>query len=582
MKTVADAISKLQAHLRTQPDDVEALHDLSIMYMRKGLRNEALAAARRVTELAPDLAEGWLNFGNLTALSKDIGAAISAFRKATVLAPQDALAWYNLGNLLAQQRHRLDSIDALEQAHGLAPSNVDILASLALAYRKQNRLQEAITAYKQALALDPDNKRIHSNLLVALQYEPGATDASLFTAHMAWDDKWSAGQSNRLDSYDPDRRPLRVGYVSGDFRRHPIGFFLAGVLANHRDSNVTAICFSDTKSPDTYTDGLRNSATEWIDTRALNEEAFTETVRNTEIDILVDLSGHLNHSRLTSFAKRIAPVQVTWAGYVGTTGLSNMDWLIADRHHAPGGLEQSTSERIIRMPHDYVCYTPPSSSPPVSDLPSDRSGFVTFGSFNNLIKINEDVIKVWASIMHQVDDSRLLLKCADLDQPDRRAAILSGFAERGISDQRLELREQSQHFDLLKTYHEVDIALDPFPYSGGLTTLESLWMGVPVITKTGKSFAGRHSTAHLHTAGLTDWVTATDEAYISLAIEKSRDKSALRNIRRMLRDRLTRSPLCDAARFTHDLEEAYGRMWSFTAVSPDTDRTRVIDIPASD
>ena len=390
--TVEDAVNTLEVHLRDHPDDVEALHDLSIIYQRSGANHKALEAAHRVTQLAPDLAEGWLNYGNLKMLVHDEQEAIATIRTATDLAPQDALAWYNLGNILAQRRQRADGIEALEKAHGLAPSNVDVLASLGLAYRKQNRLSDAIAVYTRALAVDPGNARIRSNLLVALQYEPGATDHSLCVAHKKWEKYVRTGTHEAMDTIDPNHRPLRVGYVSGNFRRHPIGFFLSGILTNHRSSEVTAVCLSDTKSPDAYTDAIKDAAALWIDTRTMNEETFFDTVRDNGIDILVDLSCHLSHSRLQTFARRGAPVQVTWAGYVGTTGLSNRDWLIADRHHAPDGYEQWASERIIRLPHDYVCYAPPSSSPPVSDLPCVKSEYVTFGCFNNLVKINANVI----------------------------------------------------------------------------------------------------------------------------------------------------------------------------------------------
>ena len=297
---------------------------------------------------------------------------------------------------------------------------------------------------------------------------------------------------------------------------------------------------------------------------------------------MVDLSGHLRHSRLPAFAQRAAPVQATWAGYVGTTGVALMDWLIADRHHAPDGFERWASERIMRLPHNYVCFAPPAGAPPVADLPCDTAKGVTFGCFNNLVKVNEEVLALWAKILEAVPDSRLILKCADLDQPDLRTWVRSTLSSHGVGESRIDLREKSPHVELLKTYGEVDVALDPFPYSGGLTTLEAMWMGVPVLTKTGHTFAGRHSTSHLSAAGLTDWIVKDDDAYVAAAKAKAGDRDSLRTLRQSLRERVTASPLCDAKSFTHSLERAYGEMWNHACGSGKNGTApRIIDITSN-
>ena len=260
----------MQAH----PDDAEALHDLSILYLRAHQHKKALVAASRVTVLLPDLSEGWLHFGNLKALENENAEAIAAFRKATELAPQDELAWYNLGNVLARTGQRLESLSVLEQAQGLAPQNVNILTSLALAYRKQGRLLDAVAAYQKALELDPKNARIRSNLLVTLQYLPSSTDEDLYAAHRSWNFVHVRPDRQFAAPPQTEKRPLKVGYVSGDFRTHPVGFFLSGVLAHHRPSKIISVCFSDTSETDAMTDKLKQSAAQWFETRSLNTNAF--------------------------------------------------------------------------------------------------------------------------------------------------------------------------------------------------------------------------------------------------------------------------------------------------------------------
>ncbi len=574
---LSDTIRTLEERLANHSDDVAALHDLSVLYQRTGQWEHAFAMAQRVSMLAPDFAEGWLNIGNIEARQGQKDVALKSYRRATDLAPDNALAWYNMGNILAQIGYRSESIDALERARGLAPENVNVLASLALAYRKQNRVQDAIATYEHALKTDPTNHKIHSNLLVAHQYGPSSTDESLYRTHMRWNElksspspPWPAVK---------EKRPLRIGYVSGDFRQHPIGFFLSGVLKNHDPGVVTAVCFSDTTSEDTVTQNMRDCAHQWVDTRGMSDDAFKATVQQNEIDILIDLSGHFNHSRLTVFAERAAPVQATWAGYVGTTGVASMDWLIADKHHAPAGFENWTIEKIIRLPNTYVCYSPPENAPPVLVLASDSSGVITFGCFNNLVKINDDVIRVWARILNAVSGSRLLLKCRDLDQPDLRQWIHDRLSEENIEDSRVDLRSGSPHHELLETYNDADIALDPFPYSGGLTTLEALWMGVPVLTKTGQTFAGRHSPAYLSEIGLTDWIAENEEEYVALAKTKAEGRDALRSSRALLREKVSSSPICDSEAFTRTLELAFQNMWAFVCSDDGvTVAPRVIDI----
>ena len=572
------AIINLRQRIKTNPNDGAALQDLSVLLGQSGNVVEALQLAGTAVSLLPNSIEGWLNKGNLEARNGQAGEALGSYLRATEVAPSDARAWYNLGNILALERHGAESISALEIAHKLAPISTPVLASLALAYRKQNRLSDAIHTYERAITCEPGNPHLRSNLIVAHQYQPDVSDALLYETHKKWFFTQSPETVGRSVTSADSLRPLRIGYVSGDFRQHPIGFFLSGVLKHQNRDLINVFCFSDTRTVDDMTSTLKQNADHWIESIGLSDDEFCSVVRQNEIDILVDLSGHFTRNRLIAFAQKPAPVQVTWAGYVGTTGLAAMDWLIADQYHAPPGYEAYTTERIVRLSDDYICYAPPNLTPDVAPLPFDTNGFITFGCFNNLVKLNAHVLRAWTDVLRAVPNSHLILKTADLDQPELCAQINTIFESANIDLKRISLRPASDHTGLLQTYGEVDIALDPFPYSGGLTTLEALWMGVPVITKTGRSFAGRHSTAHLTATELADWVTSDDSDYIATAIAKALDTESLRKLRANLRQRLSASALCQHRAFTQKLERAFKHMWDDACASPSADRPRVVDI----
>lgn len=556
------SIRALRSHVTANPDDYEAKHDLAVLLGQVGHLKEALSFARQVSEQAAGFAEGLLNLGNLEALAGDKENAVVALQKACACAPEDPRTWFNLGNMQAQTNQIGASIKSFNTAHKHAPDEPSILASLALAYRRHGQLNKAAETYQAALALQPENTWVHSNLLVTRQYSLGETDQSLFQAHAEWGAKHGQTEPSTNMPSLPKKKVLRVGYVSGDFRKHPIGYFLLGCLAQHDRKKFEVVCISDTRSRDDITTRIEALSDEWIETADLGRDAFCDHVRQARINILIDLSGHFRHGRLPEFARRLAPVQATWAGYVGTTGVQTMDWLIADSAHAPDGYENCATEGVIRLPENYVCYTPPDDIPDIDALPADARGHVTFGCFNNLAKVNDSVLRLWTEILNSVPHSVLFLKSADLAQHDIRDRITTLMTRLGVEDNRLRLEDASPHVELLNAYNHVDIALDPFPYSGGLTTIESLLMGVPVVTKTGDTFAGRHSTSHLSSVGLKDWISQDDDGYVHLAVSKAKDLDALGSLRHSLRQRLLASPLCDHEQFTRALEQAFIEMWT--------------------
>jgi predicted O-linked N-acetylglucosamine transferase (SPINDLY family) len=340
-----------------------------------------------------------------------------------------------------------------------------------------------------------------------------------------------------------------------------VGFFVIRFLENLDRGQGEAICYSNRLSQDELTTRLRAAATTWRDVFGWTDERLAEQIRADRIDILFDLAGHTSHNQLLVFARKPAPVQVTWAGYVGTTGLQAMDYILADRYEIPPGAEGHYSEKVLRMPDGYVCYDPPSYAPPVSALPALERGYVTFGSFNNPAKLGPQIVAVWAKILQRLPLARLVLKYQWMNDSAVAGRLAKLFVGHGIEPGRVELLGWSPHPELLAHYHHIDLALDPFPYNGGLSTCEALWMGVPVVTCPGETFASRHSLTHLSTVGLTETISGTLDEYVDLAVSLACDLPRLGAIRDSLRPQVDSSPLCDGKRFAENLIQLLRGVW---------------------
>ena len=331
-----------------------------------------------------------------------------------------------------------------------------------------------------------------------------------------------------------------------------MGYFLVRVL-EHLGKHHETICYSDLITKDDLTHRLQTAASLWRDVHGLTDDQLATRIEADQIDILFDLAGHTAHNRLLVFARKPAPIQVTWAGYVGTTGLKAMDYLLADHYHVPPGAEQHYQEQVLRMPDGYICYDPPAYAPSVGVLTALANGQVTFGCFNNPAKVTPQVIELWAKILHRLPQARLVLKYAGWNDGAVARRFTALFAEWGVDSNRVELLGNSPHVELLAEYNRIDIALDPFPYSGGLTTCEALWMGVPVITCPHATFASRHSFSHLSNVGLTQTIAGCIEQYVDIAVALAEDLQRLVSLRAGLRDRVAGSPLCDGERFARNL-----------------------------
>lgn len=525
-----EAVAAYHRTLRLQPEYALAHYNLAIVYQSLGKHDEAIACFRQELQRQPDLPEAHNNLGNVYHEVGRLDEARRCYQHALELQPDFALAQNNLGNLLKDQ------------------GNVD----------------EALAFYERALKRQPEFAALHSNLLLIHQYRPGVTLAELASAHAQYDRLHAqplrtAWPLHHVDG-DPDR-PLRLGFISADLGRHPVGAFLIRVLENLDPDQCETVCYSDRLLRDELTERFQSAATTWRQVNGLSDQALTKQIVQDRIDILFDLAGHTAHNRLLVFARKPAPIQVTWAGYMGTTGLETMDYILADRHQIPPGAEVHYCEQVLRMPDGYVTYDPPGYAPPVAPLPALEQGHVVFGSFNNRAKIDSRTVALWTSILSRVPDARLVLKFKGMSDRSSAKGLIAEFARHGVEAARLELLDQSPHADLLAEYRRIDLGLDPLPYNGGLTTCEALWMGVPVLTCPGETFASRHSLSHLSTVGLKETIANTPEEYVELAVALAHDLPRLAAWRAGLRERMAASPLCDGRRFAKNLMHLLRGTW---------------------
>ncbi len=586
----AAAIDCLRRAVALRPDLAAAQYSLAVALDEIGDRAAAIDAYRRAVALRPAFAEAWNNLGNalraagrleesvesyrqalasrsdFAAAHYNLGLALGdlgrldeavwSFRLALELQPDLAEGYVDLGNALKNRGELQAAVECYQRALALRPDLAAAHNNLGNALRDQGLLDEALTCYRRAIELNPGQTTAHSNLLYTMQYVAGLTPADLADAHAEFDRRHAARVAPAARVSQPitiRSGPLRLGFVSPDLGRHPVGSFLVRVLENLASEGVETVCYSDRAVKDDLTHRLQAAATAWRDVLGVSDERLTETIRADRIDVLFDLAGHTARNRLLVFARRAAPVQVTWIGYEGTTGLSAMDDLIADRLVIPPGDERFHRERVLRMPDGYLCYDPPASAPAVGQPPCLSSGFPTFGSFSNPAKVTPEVVAAWARILNKTPDARMIWKYRGLGDPIVRGRFLGHFAAAGVGPARLDLRPWSTYSDYLATYADVDLVLDTFPFSGSATTCEALWMGVPVVTFPGATFASRHTLSHLTQVILTETIAGSLDEYVELAAALANAPDRLAALRSSLRERMAASPLCDGRRFAREL-----------------------------
>ncbi len=560
-----DAEAVYRQILAVDPRHAACWVDLGLVYEARQRWRDAEFAYRQAASVQPDSARAHNNLASVLNAQGRWVEAETACRHAIVLDAGLAEAYNNLGVALRSQGRLVEADAALRQALALRPDLAQVEANLASVLRDQGQWEEASSHGWRAVSLGLGDPRFHSNVLLAEQCLPSVTPERLARLHAEWDSRYTFGltqiQRRPADSGDTNR-PLRLGLVSPDLYRHSVAFFLVGMLEHLNPRECQVVCYSDSAREDEMSQQIRQSAASWQQVARLSDTALAELIAADQIDVLLDLAGHTAGNRLLVFARRPAPIQITWIGYPGTTGLRAMNYILADRYVIPEGSDRYYSERVLRMPHVYSCYSPPHDAPPISPLPALRNGYVTFGSFNNPAKIGAEVIEVWARILKRAPDARLLLRHSDRYQQDTANRYHERFAALGVAPERIELSDDRPCKNLLEEYRRIDIALDPFPYSGATTTCEAIWMGVPVITCPGVTFAGRHSFSFLSAAGLSGFIADDLTHYEELAVTLAADIDRLTTWRSGLRIQVASSPLCDGDRFAKDLMKVLRQVWA--------------------
>lgn len=593
----AEGIERLQEAIASRPDFPEAYVVLSNLFDARGEPEAALRALQTALEYKPGYAGAWFNAGVvLSKLKRDVEAE-SALRRAIGIEPRLLEAHSALFHLCQAHGNKSAALQALEDALSKWPDWVEARYNYGVLLMDLGREVEAEIAFRRVLALDPafmlayrmlgailplqsriaellalvragrgrfpDNLELESLEIFALNFSDELSAEDLFARHRAYGVRLEQATPARpaifTSARDPNRR-IRIGYVSGDFSYHPVAQFLVPVLEHHDRSRYETYCYSVGTKLDEFTQQVATRTDVWRPVAALSETELAEVIARDAIDVLIDLSGHSGISRLGVFARQPSPVQAAWLGYLNTTGMTRVQYRITDRISDPPGLaERLHTERLVRLPHSQWCYRPFVMVPEAVASPCARSGFVTFGSFNQISKLSPSARKLWVQILHRLPDARLLIM--GLHPGRAREALLQSFERDGVAAERISLVPHLPVADYYGTFGKVDIALDSMPYSGGTTTCDSLWMGVPVITAPGERSASRSAASILTTLGLTDWIAATPQEYVELAVKRASESQRLAVLRSTLRQRMRVSPLMDEPTFARDLERILRSMW---------------------
>ena len=544
-----------------KPDYAEGLNNLGTTLNELGRLNEAEASYKKAIALKPDYAEAHNNLGvTLQGLGR-LDEAEANCRQAIVAKPDYAEAYNNLGNTL-QELGRLDEAEAsYRKAIALKPDYAEAHSNLGNTLKELGKLDEAESSCRQAIAVKPDYADAHNNLLMLIgsmlfnkaRYHNGAVDFARAVNETV---------TSRFDtwSHSRDEESLRIGFVSGDLRSHPVGYFLEGLLIELQSSPIELFAYPTVNKVDAVTSRLKPLFDMWCPLVGLNDMDAAQKIHGDGIHVLMDLSGHTAKNRLPVFAWKPAPIQVSWLGYFASTGLSEMDYILGDPYVTPREEAGHFSEQIWQLPETYLCFTPPNLDLEVASLPAYTNGFVTFGCFNNLARMTDEIVSVRASILHAVPDSKLFLKDKQLDRESGRNRVLSRFEALDIEADRLILEGKSPREEYLECYGRVDIALSPFPYGGGTTSVEGLWMGVPVITKKGSHFVSHLGESIAHNSGLSDWIASDEDEYIAKAVAFASNLESLSGLRKGMRERILATPLFDAPRFALHFEQAIRAM----------------------
>jgi len=553
------------------PDCAFGWKALGAILKMLGKTHESIGAMQKAAELDPSDA---IIYSNLSAALQDIGRYREAqdyCLKAIKLQPDLAIAYHNLGSVLNNIGRPLDAQAICLKAIELKPDFAEAYYNLGNAFNEIGAQSEAQFAYLRAIELKPDSLQAYDNMLMGMNYNPDFSISYYKKCAGKYEDLIDRGVSgfnckftnhNISKCISKSKNRLKVGFVSGDFRNHAVGLLLENMLSSIR--NIELYAYSAHNAEDELTWRIKPYFKKWTAIYDKNDEESACTIYNDSINILLDLSGHTRYNRLPVFAYKPAPVQVSWLGYPASTGVKEIDYFIGDYFTSPISDESHFNEKIYRFPSSYFCLAPPREAPEVEELPAISNGFITFGCFNNFAKINDGVISLWSEMLLQIPAAKLFLKTKQMEDKNMRDILLKKFKDKGVAEAqtRIILEGASPRAELLSSYNKIDIALDPFPYNGGVTSMESVYMGVPILTLKGDRFVSRVGESIANNAGIPQFIAQNKEEYIKKAKALSSNIDALAGLRANLRNTALKSSLFDGARFAEDFEKAMADMWN--------------------
>jgi predicted O-linked N-acetylglucosamine transferase (SPINDLY family) len=506
--------------------------------------------------------EAYTNLGNAQNALGDFNAAIMSYKEALRRNPNFFEAYYNMGNCLRGTNNFDEAIACYKAALRVKPFSAEAMTNLGEALQTIGNFTEAENLYRKIIGLsDKKNALAYSNLLLCMNYNPVYSPGQLFDEHVRFGKTFYSPQAEKKHHGIKSKSltKIRIGYVSPDFCMHPASRFIEPVLRFHDKDAFDIFCYSDVVRPDEISEKARRLCASWQDISHASDDEVARLITGDDIDILVDLSGHTARNRLLVFAKKPARVQASYLGYPNTTGLSAIDYYLSDNVVDPAGHDRYYAEKLFRLDNCFCAFMPYDNSPPVNDLPAQKAGHITFGSLHALTRLNARVIDLWSALLRTLASSRLCIVRNTL-VGSVRERLYAEFETRGISRGRIDMRNTLPPGGHLALYHDIDISLDTFPWSGHTTACESLWMGVPVVTLCGDRHAGRMVSSVLAAAGLTDCIAHAPDEYLAIARGLASSPDALQSLRQGLRARMAQSVLCDAKGFTKRLEDAYRTM----------------------
>ncbi len=542
-------------------DYAEAYNNIGYVLTELNQIDDAFVNYNRALEINPNYAEVHNNLGNANKSLGQYDEAIENYRQSIAIKPDYAEAHYNLGNVLSDLGQHDQAVASFQQSINLRPDYADAYKNMGNSLLRYGKLNEAEISVRHALEIDPNDAMANSNLLFVLNYHPNLSAVEIYQAYQAYDAQninplrstWQAHKNER----NPDRR-LRIGYVSPDFRGHACHLFLEPLLSHHDKAQMEVFAYAELDKEDEISNRFKNYVEHWISTKELSDEALTARIRDDSIDILIDLAGHTAGNRLLTFARKPAPVSLSWLGYGYTTGVSAIDYYLTDETSTPMDSDNLFAEQPLRISTPSYVYRPNPNMGPVNQLPALKNDYITFGSLTRAVRLNQHTIRVWSTLLKAVPNSRLIINSIDFNDPSMQAYMKEKFIEHGIASKRLEIGYQSPPWNVLRC---IDIGLDCFPHNSGTTLFETLYMGIPYITLAGRPSVGRLGSSILQGAGHPEWIAESEQDYITKCIELSININLLSEIRNTLREQIEASALRDEKGFALKVEVAYRNIW---------------------